>query len=317
MVPELSIIVPVFNIKNYLTDCVESILAQSFKNFELILVDDGSSDGSSELCDEYKEKDTRIIVIHQKNSGVSIARNKGVSIARGKWIGFVDGDDWIEPDTYQKSLQKANEIAADVIQWNLYYENNNTKKRLISNEIPEGVMLFEKEIDYPWWIAVVWNKIFKRDLIVKNQIIFPEGIAVSEDTQFAFLAYANSNRVYMMQDCFYHYRIREDSAVNTMTIQKIENKVEAISNLEFLLKKIGKDDNFYTILKTKKINAKNSYILSLDKPNYQKWRDTYPELTKEIINKGTRKSSIIFKLAYYRLYIIADFFCMIRRKGKK
>lgn len=100
----LSIIVPVYNVEQYLPRCIDSILEQTFQNFELILVDDGSKDKSGEICDEFAKKDNRIIVIHQENKGVNTARNAGLDIATGSYITFVDSDDWIQPDSYCKSI---------------------------------------------------------------------------------------------------------------------------------------------------------------------------------------------------------------------
>ena len=113
--PELSVIVPVYKVEKYLSKCIDSILAQTFTDFELILIDDGSPDRCGEICDEYAAKDSRIIVIHQQNKGVSAARNAGLEIAKGKYIGFVDSDDWIEPEMYQILIATANETASELV----------------------------------------------------------------------------------------------------------------------------------------------------------------------------------------------------------
>ena len=107
MIDKVSIIVPVYNIENYIRVCVESILAQTYESFELILVDDGSKDNSGILCDEYAAIDSRVKVIHKENGGVSSARNTGLQQAKGKWIMYVDGDDWIEPDMIESLIETA------------------------------------------------------------------------------------------------------------------------------------------------------------------------------------------------------------------
>ena len=112
--PELSIIVPVYKVEPYLRRCIDSILAQTFRDFELILIDDGSPDNCGAICDEYAAKDSRIIVIHQKNQGVSAARNAGLDIAKGTYLGFVDSDDWIEPEMYETMIATAKEKQVDV-----------------------------------------------------------------------------------------------------------------------------------------------------------------------------------------------------------
>ena len=114
--PLLSIIVPVYNVEKYIERCIKSILNQSFTNFELILVDDGSPDNCGKICDEYKKKDSRIKVIHKKNGGLSDARNAGLNIATGKYIGFVDSDDIIHPQMYEKLFNCINKYNSDIVQ---------------------------------------------------------------------------------------------------------------------------------------------------------------------------------------------------------
>ena len=111
----LSIIVPIYKIEEFLRQCVESILAQSFQDFELILVDDGSPDSCPEICEQYAEKDSRIKVIHKLNGGLVSARKAGLKAASGEYIGYVDGDDWIEPDFYEKLMRKAMNFDADIV----------------------------------------------------------------------------------------------------------------------------------------------------------------------------------------------------------
>ena len=115
MIDKVSIIVPVYNIENYIRVCVESILAQTYESFELILVDDGSKDNSGILCDEYAAIDSRVKVIHKENGGVSSARNTGLQQAKGKWIMYVDGDDWIEPDMIESLIETAKATEADLV----------------------------------------------------------------------------------------------------------------------------------------------------------------------------------------------------------
>ena len=113
--PQISIIVPVYNVEPYLHKCIDSILAQTFTDFECILIDDGSPDNCPAICDEYATKDNRIILLHQKNAGVSAARNAGLNIAKGEWIGFVDSDDWIEKNALELLYNKQRETSADII----------------------------------------------------------------------------------------------------------------------------------------------------------------------------------------------------------
>ena len=123
--PLFSIIVPVYNVEKYINKCIDSVLAQTFTDFELILVDDGSPDGCSAVCDDYAEKDSRIKVIHKQNEGLINARKSGLAIADGKYIGFVDGDDWIESDTYENFAEMIKKYEPDIVLSDFYYDYGN------------------------------------------------------------------------------------------------------------------------------------------------------------------------------------------------
>ena len=133
---KLSIIMPVYNVKNYIRKCIESVLEQKFIDYELILVDDGSNDGSGVICDEYSKKDKRIIVIHQKNKGLSGARNSGINIAKGEFIGFIDSDDWIHKNMYYDLVNIAIKEKSDIVQCGyIKTENEEENNILINNYI--------------------------------------------------------------------------------------------------------------------------------------------------------------------------------------
>ena len=129
--PLISVIVPVYNVAEYLSRCVDSILAQSYGNLQIILVNDGSSDDSGRICEEYAKKDTRIQVIHQKNGGLSSARNAGLDVSSGQYVGFVDSDDWIEPEMYEEMLALMERNAAQLVCAGRYDVDGDTGKKTI------------------------------------------------------------------------------------------------------------------------------------------------------------------------------------------
>ena len=137
---KISVIIPVYNVCNYLDRCIQSVLTQTYKDLEIILVDDGSTDESGKLCDIYKERDERIIVIHQKNQGVSCARNAGINIASGEYIGFVDADDYIEKNMYEELSSKIyfGNVKNEIIVCSFNRINNN-EKRVFTYRINDGV----------------------------------------------------------------------------------------------------------------------------------------------------------------------------------
>lgn len=208
--PEISVIVPVYNAQNFLEDCIDSVLAQTYQNFELILVDDGSTDRSSEICDRYAEKDIRVQVIHQVNQGQATARNRALMRARGNWVCFVDSDDLIHPQmlellynaVYQSSLNMSmcGYVESDVIPSDFY---SNYDKQFVTLRLDESVLVEMLSKDqYPSW--VVWCKLFRREIIMQN--LFTEG-RVYEDNAVVCRWVYNAESAAVVPYDMYFYRI--------------------------------------------------------------------------------------------------------------
>lgn len=212
--PALSIIVPVYDVEDYLSLCLDSIVNQSFEDYELILVDDGSTDHSGKICDEYAQKDKRIVVLHKENGGLSSARNKGLDIASGRYITFVDSDDRIAPDTYAENMEILMQHPdIDILQFPTHWGKENTDVHtLLKQQFFSG----EKEIFSNWWEgsvlnASVWNKIFHGEIF--SEIRFPEGYFF-EDI-FLIVDFSEiAKKVMISEKGCYFYLIREDSISN-------------------------------------------------------------------------------------------------------
>ena len=192
-IPQISVIVPVYNVEKYLSRCIESILSQTFTDFELLLIDDGSTDRSGEICDEYAKKDTRIRVFHTKNRGVSAARNLGLDNAKGEWISFVDSDDWVEDD-YLRTLFHEAKLNKDSIVWQSFfieiehdarpveiyksceYFDTVLRKPFEENQIIENILNVSN--------VNVFAKLFNQKTIIDNNISFLEKTSISEDVVF-------------------------------------------------------------------------------------------------------------------------------------
>ena len=160
MIDKVSIIVPVYNIENYIRVCVESILAQTYESFELILVDDGSKDNSGILCDEYAAIDSRVKVIHKENGGVSSARNTGLQQAKGKWIMYVDGDDWIEPDMIESLIETAKATEADLVFGDFIKYGANAGNKQLPSWSTDKKDSMSRYIAYS--MTTIWGSIAKR-----------------------------------------------------------------------------------------------------------------------------------------------------------
>ena len=210
----LSIITPVYNVEAYLDRCVHSVLSQSYRNIEMILIDDGSTDKSAALCDKWAQEDSRVIVIHKVNGGVSSARNVGLEVAKGEYLTFVDPDDFIAPETYSDNMAYLLEhYDVDILQYPYcnYYGEDEIREYLN----PSAILLSSGEMIFGnWWSGAplaysVWNKIFKR--ILWDGVCFNVG-HISEDTFLVPIFSTRANAVYISEKGMYYYqRNREQS----------------------------------------------------------------------------------------------------------
>ena len=211
---KLSIIVPVYYVEPYLPKCIDSILAQTMTDFELLLIVDGSPDRCAEICDSYAAKDNRIIVIHQQNHGVSAARNAGLKIAKGEYIGFVDPDDWIEFRMYEKMIKTAKQDNADVVACGInYYDSDyilNRSELLTAAEYDNKQMLLELFGTPNRFGGMCWNKIFLREAILG--VLFPVGIKYCEDWTAVLDFLAHCKKLVQISNPFYNVLERTGSA---------------------------------------------------------------------------------------------------------
>ena len=208
--PAISVIVPMYNTEKYISKCLTSIIDQTFSDFEVLIIDDGSTDHSCETADFFAKTDARFKIIHTKNGGVSRARNIGLKQASGEYISFIDSDDAIRPQMYEMLLSKATEYNVEIVSSDLIIngktiENNIPKDRPIyKNEIFEKVLpLFS--VTNSIGTLEFKNKIFRRDLLLENGILFEEGFSFQEDLMFMINVYANARSLYYLPEAFYEY----------------------------------------------------------------------------------------------------------------
>ena len=214
MNPLLSIVTPVYNVESFLDRSVQSILSQSYRDIELILIDDGSTDGSSSLCDELAKKDIRVKVIHKENGGVSTARNVGLEIASGEYLTFVDPDDFLAPDTYLANMEYLiSHKDVDILQYP--YCNYISDDEILNYHRPaEHLLVGAEQIFSNWWSGspleyVIWNKIYKRSLW--DGVRFKVG-HISEDTCLVPQFVSRAHSIYISEKGLYYYqRDRVDS----------------------------------------------------------------------------------------------------------
>lgn len=219
----VSIIIPVYNVSEYLERCLESVCTQTYRDLEIILVDDGSNDGSSYICDVYKARDSRITVIHKENGGLVSARKAGLMVARGDYVGFVDSDDWIESEMYEHLLSWAVKYQTDIVLAGCIEEVGG-QATCRTNRIKSGVYDKEKlrEEVYPYMLCMqdffsigiqpyIWNKLIRRDLAYTHMLTVDDRIRVGEDVAAVMPMLAMADRVAITDYCDYHYCIHETS----------------------------------------------------------------------------------------------------------
>lgn len=276
---KISVIVPCYNIVSYLPRCIESILAQTYKNLEIILISDGSTDGTDEVIREYVKKDSRIIPVFKQNSGVSDTRNRGLDIATGDYIGFVDGDDYIEPEMYETLLKNAIENNADISHCGYqmvfpsrvdYYYN--TGKKVIQDN-KKGI----RDIIVGGYVEPSpCIKIYRKNIV--NNLRMPPDIKINEDVIFNFYAFVNSQKSVYEDLPFYHYILRKGSAATSKinqnklfdpvrvrkeifeySLKNLDNEIQSVAYSSYLNSII----NLYRVVSNSKLKEykEDSFIL--------------------------------------------------------
>ena len=264
---KISIIIPVYNVENYLEKCLNSILSQTFNDYEVILINDGSTDKTSTICDEFVKKDNRIKVIHKKNEGVSIARNVGIERACGEYILFFDGDDYVEPYCLEELYDTAIREKVDAVLYGYYLVENGhvieTHLPNFSKNLYEGSEIVNEVLpkfigvsydDIHKWLkgdknalkkenTALWRSMVKGDLIRKNNLRFDKTLKVGEDTCFTSEYLSFAKRCYVINKCYYYLVVRSTSTIfvyEKSPISKLNGKLALLKSRRNLTEKIKK-----------------------------------------------------------------------------
>lgn len=286
MKPKISIIVPVYKVEPYIHKCIDSILNQTFKDFELILVDDGSPDRCGDICEEYAQKDKRIIVIHKENGGQATARNAALDIARGEYIGFVDSDDYIEHDMYEFLYKMCIENECDIANCSstIYFKDRiqvNGGHDLIIHNTKEAMKAVTEGLIYD---ECLWTKLIKKSLF--NDLRMPEGIAY-EDTAFMYKLIDRAKSVCYKGEPKYNY-IKRDNSTMEKSIKNI--KIDAVLVYEEMYDFMEKKYPELCDLVTLKL-ADNSMVLMnlmINRNDFNSYESKYFRIAKILNSKFKR-----------------------------
>lgn len=237
----VSIIVPVYNLEDYIENCINSLLNQTYKNIEIICIDDGSSDGSARIIKEFSDKDSRVIYIFQENSGVSAARNKGLDVSTGDYIMFVDGDDYLHFQAVEVLLYCIEKNNCDIVGSRHFSTNSFDElgESIVVNDIIAHTLSDVLEKTSYFEYRTVWGKLYKRDIVTKNR--FPLGISNGEDTVFLFKVLSAEPKIVQIDLPLYFYYNRQGSISNCSFNMPHFSVVEGLNDLCCYLKNIDSD----------------------------------------------------------------------------
>ena len=316
---KISIIIPVYNTKvEDLEKCLNSIINQTYKNIEIIIIDDGSTKENKEkyieICKPYKN----IEIIQQKNSGVSEARNKGIEASSGEWLMFVDSDDWLELDACKKMISKVKDGIEIVISrtylcgstkratQSYYKEDILIDNESLKNELINSIFRVPKA-KYSY-IEAPWAKIYNKKFIIEHKIKFKKGLVLGEDTLFNFMAYSAANKIYFSNEETYNYRLSQESVSNKYNPQIIEHYEKLFSEYYKVLSEKQKNTvfNYFVFAQIKKYC--NKYIFNEKNVNkdYKKIKKILNnEINQKAINYvfSHRNKDIKLKSVKYRIYL--------------
>ncbi|MBQ8658079.1 MAG: glycosyltransferase [Clostridia bacterium] len=239
----ISVIIPVHNVEKYLFECVDSVLKQTYQNLEILLIDDGSTDGSGNLCDEYAEKDSRIKVVHKENGGVSSARNVGLDLAKGEYITFIDSDDYVSGNYVQALYENLKENGSDLAfcKYAHKYENDmqNSKehfpsKIIVDTSSVDFIKFFSRFISLKNNImGACWRILFSREIL--RGLSFNTQIRIAEDLLFVLQVIKKAKTLSFINKELYFYRINKKSAVHTYRKQYLQGQILLYKKIEDLL----------------------------------------------------------------------------------
>lgn len=244
--PLISVIIPIYNVDRYLKECLDSVINQTFEDIEIICINDGSTDNSCAVLEEYAKKNSKIVVVNQENKGQSVARNVGLQVARGKYISFVDSDDFINTDMYESLIPfMSGDVNLVVFDVNVFGEQDNSMNKYFRMKFCgevniDGNAIFRCPV-------TPWNKIYRKDIIEKYEILFPEKLHY-EDNSFHWKYMMHAKKAYFLKKKLYNYRIRKNSIIGETKSKNSKVTDHFILCLEIFeyMKKYGLEQEYQT-----------------------------------------------------------------------
>jgi len=317
----ISVILPIYNGEEFLNRCIDSIISQTYRNIELILINDGSTDNTKRICEEYARNDIRIKVINKENEGVSKARNIGIKQSKGKYITFIDADDWIDNNAYENAIKVMEEKNVDILKFSYMREYGRIKK-YYNYIIDKNTVILKKDYDnkiYPYMFSTydmssVCLTIFKREKI--GNLEFDLNLKYGEDFLFITQAILRTESIYVLPNAYYHYFCNNNSATNKRNIESHIRKIKDIVLANNKLFGEFKDNKKFLNLKNKRILKECNQVIkyvSLDN-NYRNFKKIIKGIEQEILIPlcPEIKTEHIFKKYNFLCYIKMKIFESIK-----
>ena len=284
--PVLSVIIPVYRVEKYIEKCINSLLTQTYIDFEILLIDDGSPDRSGEICDTFAKSDKRVKVYHKQNGGVSSARNLGLERAQGEYITFIDSDDWIDPDCLERIMSICVQQDLDILQYS-YKKINDADGSVISIHDYECDPLSWREfVKRDHYLVCVWGNCIRRSIIETHHLRFDERIHLAEDQLFIMSAISFSNRIAQTKRCYYNYVQNPVSATHN---PKTEDMIQSsIALFEF-----GKRNNAFKPQIDRMISTFYVDLLMLQKGDERELNKVYKSENIQMDNLVMKRHKIL------------------------
>ncbi len=314
--PLISVIVPIYKVEDYLDRCVESIVNQTYKNLEILLVDDGSPDNCPRICDKWADKDKRIKAIHKKNGGLSDARNTGIREANGQFFFFIDSDDYISNITIKSLYLAIQKYNSDISECNIMYEYENGKQVSFFFDILKvyntNYDIMAKYIEEQAIMTVVWNKLYKRELFTNIEFEFGR---YHEDEFFTYKILSMARKLVHAEHACYYYTQRKDSIVNSeFSIKKID-ALEGMNQRALFVKDNYKDLYFFEI-KNMTVSCIGFYNMLIQNKNNMDSRDFKCGKTRIYsVYKKTKWDYLNFSKLDYKFKVLVVFFTISLKIG--
>lgn len=279
----LTVVIPVYNVEKYLKRCIESILIQEWKNYDILLVDDGSTDSSPQICDDYAKVYYFISVIHKKNGGLSEARNTGISHAKGDYVYFPDSDDWLEPQTFKELADVLESQEFDIVSFNREFvkgEEDTIVSDPLVTQVYEGKDAFVQMLKHSYITGFANDKIYKKSLFIDNNISFPKG-KYYEDLGTNYKLFLSAENVFATNQKYYHYLIdNPDSITQSWNEQKFSDMFEFYKDIfysDFVRSRLNQEE-----LQTSQLYYVNGLIHILASLYKSKLDKKYIDITNQV-----------------------------------